>query len=163
MRASFIRNTRHHAKRVDASVDGVSDRGSTPLASTISKKAPQVGPPACGVFVLNWDPVKCVTSSLDSFCHANQIPARFGWWLDFILECKVCSMPAEERSHDIRVLTLRGQAASLTSRSFSHQFHVLIAEVPIWLAGTPRSLASVPRKRRVWRRFHRPSQGRAFA
>ena len=37
MRAQPVRNSRHHAKRVDASVDGVSDRGSTPLASTISK------------------------------------------------------------------------------------------------------------------------------
>ena len=37
MRAQSIRSTRHHAKHVDASVDGVSDRGSTPLASTISK------------------------------------------------------------------------------------------------------------------------------
>jgi hypothetical protein len=37
MRASFLRNTRPYAKRVDVSVDGVSDRGSTPLASTISE------------------------------------------------------------------------------------------------------------------------------
>jgi hypothetical protein len=34
MKAQPIRIPRHHAKRVDANDDGVSDRGSTPLAST---------------------------------------------------------------------------------------------------------------------------------
>ena len=37
MRAQSLRNPRSLAKRVDTSVDGVPDRGSTPLASTISK------------------------------------------------------------------------------------------------------------------------------
>ena len=53
MWAQFLRNSRPHAKRVDASVDGVSDRGSTPLASTFSKIIPQVGPPVCGIFCFN--------------------------------------------------------------------------------------------------------------
>lgn len=93
------------------------------------------------------------------------LPVRFVRWFviftDFRVSIALCALEFLKFPHMFRRSPDSGAPASIHQLLHIIHIHVRFADIPAWLASTPRPLASFARERRLRRRFHRAFERQA--